>query len=73
MFVPVCIDYDGNIVSLLRSIVYPAYIWRLLECTSNGISSCGVLKQVNSTRLKSLKTEYSLKVKLQDFLGLGVK
>jgi len=38
-----------------------------MECNSNGISSCGVLNQVISSRLKSGKNEYSLKVKLQDF------
>jgi len=69
MYVPVCVDYNGSIVSFLKSIVCPNYVWRLLECNSNGISSCGVLKQVISSRLKSVKTEYSLKVKLQDFLG----
>jgi hypothetical protein len=45
VYVPVCVDYNGSIVSFLKSIVYPNYVWRLLECNSNGISSCGVLKK----------------------------
>ena len=66
IYFPVCVDYNGSNVNLLKSVVYPSYVWRLLECNSNGISSCGVLKQVISSRLKSVKIEYSLKVKLQD-------
>ena len=67
IYFSVCVDYNGSNVKLLKSIVYPSYVWRLLECNSNGISSCGVLNQVISSRLKSVKIEYSLKVKLQDF------
>ena len=54
MYVPVYVYYIGSIVSMFNS-VYPSYVWRLLECNSNGISSYGVLKQVISSRLKSVK------------------
>jgi len=65
MYVPVCVYYNGSIVSLLKSVVYPSYVWRLLECNSIGISSCGVLKQVN--QFETEVYEDSLKVKLQNF------
>lgn len=57
---------NESIVSLLKIIVYPSNGWRLLESNSNGISSCGVSKQVISPKLKSVKISYSFKV-LQDF------
>jgi len=67
IYFPVCVDYNGSNVNFLKIIVYPSYVWRLLECNSNGISSCGVLNQVISSRLKSLKIGYSLKSKVTKF------